>query len=159
MAPYDARNTALSPESIDFIHTTSTLEHIEEEDIKIILKECYRILRPNGIISFLIDLKDHFSYSDNTLSKYNFLRYSSKKWNFVNSSINFQNRLRYPDYLSMITGAHFEILEQHPERPDKRDRDDLHQMKRADRFKTHYAIEDVGVKTLWVVFRKRGIAA
>jgi SAM-dependent methyltransferase len=159
LAPYDARHTALPTESIDFIHTTATLEHIQEEDIKKILNECYRILKPSGVISCLIDLKDHFSYSDNTISQYNFLRYSSKTWHCVNASINFQNRLRYPDYLRMINEAHFEIIEQHPERPDKRDRDELCRMKRADRFRTHYAIEDMGVKTLWVVFRKEGKAA
>jgi len=154
LAPYDARNTALPAESIDFIHTTSTLEHIQEEDIKKILNECYRILRPRGIISCLIDLKDHFSYSDKNLSQYNFLRYSSKKWNSVNSSLNFQNRLRYPDYLRIINEAHFEIIEEHPERPDKSESVELRRMKRAERFGTHYAVEDIGVKTLWVVLRK-----
>ena len=159
LAPYDARNTALPAESIDFIHSTSTLEHIEEEDIKKILHECYRILKPGGIISFLIDLKDHFSYSDTTLSQYNFLRYSSRKWNFLNSSINFQNRLRYPDYLRMINDAHFEIIEQHPERPDKGDCDELYKMKLSDGFSKDGTIEDVGVKTLWVVLRKHEKAA
>ena len=109
-APADARATALPEASVDHISTNSTLEHIPEEALQQIMQESYRILRPGGIMHHYIDLKDQFTYFDSSLSKYNFLRYSPARWRVFNSSLQYQNRLRYPDYRRMIKQAGFEIL-------------------------------------------------
>jgi tRNA A58 N-methylase Trm61 len=45
-APADARDTRLPPQSVDFICSTSTLEHIAPKDIRAILMECRRIASP-----------------------------------------------------------------------------------------------------------------
>ena len=155
LAPYDARNTKLNSESLDFIFSTSTLEHIPEQDILKILKECYRILKPNGILSSLIDLKDHYSYFDKNITYYNYLKYSDHKWSLFNSPISFQNRARYPDYIKMIRESGFEIVEQQVERPDKMDIKSMLHIALADKYKRKYDIKDLGVKTLWIVLKKK----
>ncbi len=154
LAPCDARNTGLASESIDFISSTSTFEHIPEQDIIKILRECYRILKPNGIISSLIDMKDHYSYFDKTISNYNYLKYSDERWPLFNSPLSFQNRARYPDYIDMIGEAGFEVIEQQVERPDNIDVDILSHIALADKYRSKYDFEDLGVKSLWIVLKK-----
>lgn len=80
-APADARDTKINEKTIDYITSTNTLEHIPVEEIKAILRECHRILRDDGIMSFQIDYQDHYSYFDKNISVYNFLQFSETHWN------------------------------------------------------------------------------
>src|SRR5262249_13944634 len=75
-APCDARQTGLLARSLDCVTSSNTLEHVPPEDIRAILRECHRCLRDDGVMSFLIDYQDHYSYFDANISGYNFLRYS-----------------------------------------------------------------------------------
>jgi SAM-dependent methyltransferase len=97
-APGDARETGLSNASIDFVCSTSTLEHIPADDIRAILGECARVARSGAVFSHVIDYKDHYSYSDHSVSPFNFYRYSDRAWRWRNPSNHFQNRLRHSDY-------------------------------------------------------------
>ena len=112
-APFDARDTGLPYGSIDCITTTSTLEHIPQRDLARVLTECARILAPDGIASMIIDYKDHYSYFDGDLSSYNFLRYSSRQWLLYNPPLQYQNRLRHSDYLTLARGADLAVIEEH----------------------------------------------
>ena len=87
LAPRDARDTGLEAESIDFVSSTDTCEHIPEPDMALILAECHRLLRPGGAFSCRIDLQDHYAYFDRSLSRYNFLRFSDRAWRLVNSPL------------------------------------------------------------------------
>ncbi len=111
-APCDGRSTGLKPNSVNFITSTNTLEHIPPRDIQTILKECYRLLKPGSFMSFIIDYCDHYSYFDKRISVYNFLRYPAPAWKLFNPSLHYQNRLRHRDYLNLIKSAGFEILEE-----------------------------------------------
>src|SRR6476619_3422483 len=72
LAPCDARGTGLPAESIDFVSSTDTCEHIPGTELAEIFRECHRLLRPGGAFSCRIDLQDHYAYFDRSLSKYNF---------------------------------------------------------------------------------------
>ena len=72
---------------MDCITSTYTLEHIPADDIRRILVECNRILKPGGLILSLIDYQDHYSWLDLRISRYNFLRYSERQWRWFNSSL------------------------------------------------------------------------
>ncbi|WP_415579685.1 class I SAM-dependent methyltransferase [Helicobacter labetoulli] len=74
----DAAQTGFADNEVDYICSYSVLEHIPLDSIRRIFSECYRVLKPNGRIVFLIDYQDHYSYFDSNLSIYNFLRFSSK---------------------------------------------------------------------------------
>ena len=109
LAPADARSTLLPPGSVDFICSTSTLEHIPPEDIAAIIRECSRVLSPNGVMSHIIDYHDHYATADPSISRFNFYRYSERAWRIFNPPMHYQNRLRHTDYVRLFHG--FEIEE------------------------------------------------
>jgi SAM-dependent methyltransferase len=155
LAPRDARNTGLPPASVDFISSTDTCEHIPPDDLSRIFVECRRLLRPDGIFSCRIDMQDHYSYFDPSVSRYNFLRFSEQTWRLVNSPIHFQNRLRRNDYLALLDEAGLEVVQERPSRPSEDDLALLRQLELAERFRNGYPLDELGVKTLAFVARPR----
>ncbi len=120
-APCDARDTGLPAESVDCITSTAVLEHIPTSDIPAILAECRRLLRPDGVASFLIDYQDHYSYVDESISRYNFLRFSAGRWRCYNPALHFQNRLRHPQYLQLFAENGFRVADCHAALPSSVD--------------------------------------
>ncbi len=110
LAPCDARATGLPADSVDFVSSTDTCEHIPRADLAAIFTECRRLLRPGGAFSCRIDLQDHYAYFDRSLSRYNFLRFPERTWALVNSPLHFQNRLRAPEYLCLVREAGLELV-------------------------------------------------
>lgn len=150
LAPRDARATGLDGDSVDLVSSTNTLEHVPAADIVPILTECRRLLRPDGIFSSRIDLRDHYSYFDRGVSPYNFLRYSDRTWRLFNSSVLYQNRLRRPDYLRAFSEAGFEVVSERTARPNEGERAALDSLELAPRFR-EYSPDDVGVLALVLV--------
>ena len=153
LAPCDARDTGLASESVDFVSSTDTCEHIPGNDLARIFRECHRLLRPGGAFSCRIDLQDHYAYFDRSLSKYNFLRYSDGAWRLVNSPLHFQNRLRSPDYLRLVREAGFDIILERPSGPSEDGLEELRQLPLAPRFRNGYTLEELGVTVLSFVAR------
>lgn len=153
-APCDARATGLPTGSVDFISSTSTLEHVPERDLVPILAECRRLLRPDGIVSCRIDMRDHFSYADARVSSYNFLRYSRPQWRFLNSRLLYQNRLRLPDYLRALDKAGFDVVSVDAETPGPEERAALGRLRVAAPFR-RYTADELAVGTAFVVARPR----
>jgi SAM-dependent methyltransferase len=104
-APGDARSTGLEALSISLVYSTSTLEHIPAPQIRQILRESSRVLRPDGMMSFIIDYHDHYSTADPSITRFNFLRYEDAAWKRFNPSNHFQNRLRHSDYEQLFAEA------------------------------------------------------
>jgi SAM-dependent methyltransferase len=153
LAPRDARATGLPSESIDFVSSTDTCEHIPEGDLAEIFLECFRLLRPGSAFSCRIDLQDHYSYFDPSLSRYNFLRYSDRAWRLVNSPLHHQNRLRSPDYLRLVREAGFELVAELPSGPSLEGLAELEGLPLAPRFRV-YPPEELGVTILSFVARR-----
>ena len=145
LAPRDARATALPARSVDFVSSTSTLEHVPAEELVPLLAECNRLLRPDGAVSSRIDLSDHYSHFDASLSPFNFLRFDDRRWRLANSRLLFQNRLRRPDYLAAFRAAGLTVVAEKAWRPDEALPDDL-----AERFRA-YEPEDLAVVGLRLV--------
>jgi hypothetical protein len=101
-APGDAGNTGLPARSIDFFCSTSTLEHIAIADIERILAECTRIATPHAVWSHIIDYHDHYASADPSITRFNFYRYSSRRWQWLNPPNHFQNRLRHSDFVRLF---------------------------------------------------------
>lgn len=153
IAPLDASNTGFPAGSIDFISNTATFEHIPEAAILPILKESYRILKPGGVMSCLIDLNDHYSYVDKSISCYNFLKFNDQVFDKYNSSIHYQNRLRYSDYVNKIKQAGFSIIEEKIQYPTEEDTRILKSLEIDSKFRD-YNLHDLGVRTLHEILRK-----
>jgi SAM-dependent methyltransferase len=153
LAPLDARATGLPAESVDFVSSTDTLEHVPPDDIAGILAECRRLLRPDGVLSCRIDLEDHYFRFDRSLSRYNFLRYSERAWSLANSPLHYQNRLRYPDYVRLVQDAGFEIVRERISWASPEQLEELSRLPLAERFRNGYTLEELGVRGVTIVGR------
>jgi SAM-dependent methyltransferase len=147
LAPCDARGTGLPAESIEFVSSTDTCEHIPGADLAEIFRECFRLLRPRGAFSCRIDLQDHYAYFDRSLSRYHFLRYSDRAWSLVNSPLHHQNRLRSPEYLQLVRDAGFELVVEKPSGPSEEGRAELARLPLAERFRA-FTPDELGVTVL-----------
>jgi SAM-dependent methyltransferase len=147
LAPCDARDTGLPEASIELVSSTDTCEHIPGAELAAIFRECRRLLVPGGAFSCRIDLQDHYSYFDPSLSRYNFLRFSDRTWSLVNSPLHYQNRLRAPDYLRLVRDAGLELVVERPSGPSEDGRTELKSLPLAPRFRG-YTPEELGVTVL-----------
>ena len=153
-APCDAGQTGLEKSSIDAITSTNTLEHIPPGDIKAILRECHRLLRDEGLMSFRIDYQDHYSYFDRSISAYNFLRYSDRTWALFSPALHYQNRLRHRDYLELFEAAGFEVVEERRTNGTVADLETIERIPLDKRF-LEYSPQDLAIRGALVVLRKR----
>ena len=95
----DARQLDFQDASIDLIHSNNTFEHIYPNILEGILKEFWRI--NSGVMSHFIDMSDHFAHFDQSITVYNFLKFTEKQWHWIDNTIQPQNRWRYDDYLKL----------------------------------------------------------
>lgn len=153
-APCDARNTGLEIETLDCITSTNTLEHIPVQDLKLIIGECHKILRKDGVVSFRIDYQDHYSYFDKNISAYNFLQFSDREWAFYNPSLQYQNRLRHVDYMRLFKEGGFEILEIQSNEGTEHDFEILNKLKLYQNFR-HYSLSELAIHDSLIILRKK----
>ncbi len=107
----DARNTGFEENSFDLVCSNNTYEHIYPEILKGIIKEFQRVVKVGGVNSHFIDMSDHFAHLDQSITIYNYLRFSEKQWRRIDNSVQPQNRLRLSDYEKMYAEYGIEILE------------------------------------------------
>ncbi len=108
----DARKLPLQDNSVEFILSNNTFEHIYEDILKDILREFKRVLAPTGLMSHFIDMSDHFAHLDQSITIYNFLKYSPKEWDRIDNSIQPQNRLRITHFREMYQNLDIPITEE-----------------------------------------------
>ncbi len=94
----DARQLTLADHTVDLICSNNTLEHISRDHLTVILQEFTRVLKGGGVMSHFIDMSDHFAHFDTSISIYNFLKFSRRRWKLIDNTIQPQNRLRFIDY-------------------------------------------------------------
>jgi hypothetical protein len=133
IAPGDARATGLDARSVDFVCSTSTLEHIPPNEIRAILNECRRICTSGALVSMIIDYHDHYATADPSISRFNFYRYSDALWKVLSPKEHYQNRLRHSDFEALF--GDFEILENTPIVPT----DEIPSIRLARRFQGYSA--------------------
>lgn len=155
MAPKDAKKTNFPDSSIDFIVSHATLEHIPKNDIINIMLECNRIVKPSGVLSFEIDYADHFSYFDYSTNEYNFLKYSDKKFQYYNTKLLYQNRLRHRDYIKILKETGFEILEVTTKGGTDDDKAKISKINLDSYFKDNYSLEELMIKKSRIIFMKK----
>lgn len=152
LAPVDARATGISSRSVDLVFSYGVLEHLTSQSLLELNAEHRRILRPDGLAYHWINLQDHYRNTDRSLSGVNFLQYSEAFWErFINSSINYHNRLRMSDYIKLFKASKGEIV--HSEKLVREsDLAALGRIKIDQRFR-NYSNADLAVYSLDVVLR------
>ena len=153
LAPCDAGDTNIKSESVDYVVSNVSLEHIPKKNIERILKECMRLLRKGGLISVTVDYSDHWSHSDPSITEYNFLRYSEDEWHRYNPSLHYQNRLRHSDYYKMLQNAGFQIIKEEFLQPDDKAYKKIKTITVSEELKK-YSIEDLLITRGWFVAKK-----
>jgi len=155
LSPVDMRRTEFEDSSFDFISSSKVLEHVPEYEIPAILRECRRLLNLRGVLSLDIDMGDHFAQGDSSITSFNFLRHKDLLWNCLQSGLNFQNRLRLPDYEAMLDKAGFEALHLDLTYGTDQEIQTLKQWTLAGRFAGKYTIRELGAKVANIALRGR----
>jgi SAM-dependent methyltransferase len=94
----------IEDESVDLIFSQAVLEHIRKDKFLETMRECSRILKPSGICSHQVDLRDHIGGGLNNL------RFSEKYWEspaFTKSGF-YTNRIQMHAMISLFSMAGFE---------------------------------------------------
>ena len=87
--------------SFDFISSNNTFEHIDPGILGQLLQEMYRLLSERGMMSHYVDMVDHYSYFDSSISPLNYLRFSERAWKWIENPLQNQNRLRLSQYTDL----------------------------------------------------------
>jgi len=94
---------------VNFYFSRFVLEHVTPNDIKKIHEKLFNEMNHDAAILHLISPSDHRAYTDNTISHYDFLKYSQKEWNAIQTKFDYHNRLRLPQYISIFEEIGFHI--------------------------------------------------
>jgi SAM-dependent methyltransferase len=110
VAPGNAAQLGAPPNSYDFHTSFYVLEHIPQGTLKAILMEGKRLLQRGGIFVHCIDFSDHFSDSDRSISKINFLQFGAEEWHKIaGNRYMYMNRLRVDDFCGLFQGIDLRI--------------------------------------------------
>jgi hypothetical protein len=146
----DARQLGLQTASVDLVCSNNTLEHIPGPVILDLFKEFQRVLSERGIMNHHIDMADHYANFDKRITVYNFLKFPEPVWRLFNNDLQYQNRLRLPDFRQLHLQAGFEVIE---ERNQSRV-DELRAVRLAAQFH-NYDLQELAVYDTWLTSRPR----
>ncbi|MCD6322158.1 MAG: methyltransferase domain-containing protein [Clostridiales bacterium] len=96
---------SIGTETVDLIFSQAVLEHVRKHEFLDTMRECFRVLTPEGVISHRVDLKDHLGGSLNNL------RFSERIWesDFFSRSGFYTNRIRFSEMISLFEHAKFAV--------------------------------------------------
>ena len=141
-----ALDVSLDDGTVDLAVSNNVFEHIPRDVIGGILRESARVGSPDVVVSHHIDLRDHYAKFDRRIDVFHNLRFSERQWRWINSRLEPQNRLRYPDYLAVFAGAGFQIVSE-----DLRQGQEelLRKARLAAEFR-RYSADDLRVIDMWI---------
>ncbi len=150
-APGDACATGLAEGSVDLMFSNSVLEHVDPALLPSVMGESRRLIGSRGVVLHAVACNDHYAHFDRAISFVNYLQYDDQAWARWNNPLNYQNRLRAPDFIDAARAAGLEIV--HEARAVRAGtREALAGMRVAQRF-AHYAPEDLAATTVNFVAR------
>jgi SAM-dependent methyltransferase len=146
----DGRNRWPFPEqSKDIVYSFSVLEHVR--DLRGLLEESARVLRPGGLSIHTIDLRDHYNLGpgENWLE---FLEFEDRQWERMTSArFAWCNRMRAPELRALFAEI-FELVEFSAESCDLPTGFDRRRV--ASRFQG-FELDELSVSSVSVVGRRR----
>jgi len=105
--------TKLQDGSFQFVVSGGVLEHVSRDAVPMLLAETARILKPGGWALHSIDLEDHLSHYDGTVSKKLYLEHSERSWRLLyENKIQYINRLQRSEWLSLFKAAGLELADE-----------------------------------------------
>lgn len=88
-------------ENVDLVFSRFVLEHVTPQDL-LAMHQSFKKLKLGSLVVHYISPSDHRAYSDSNLSLQDFLKYSEKEWNDIQTKFDYHNRLRLPQYLQIF---------------------------------------------------------
>jgi hypothetical protein len=139
----DARESGLPDGSVDLFISNNTLEHIPPETLREIVVEFRRLAAPGAVMDHFIDMSDHYAHFDRSITEFNYLRYSDLRWRLFNNRLQYQSRLRLPDYRRILEDGGFKVV------GEEHERGSLEGIRLAGRFR-HYQADELSVLRCWM---------
>lgn len=142
----DARASGLPAGSVDLFVSNNTFEHIAPRVLSQIVTEFRRLAAPGAVMDHFVDMSDHYAHFDRSITEFNYLRYSDRAWRLFNNRLQYQNRLRIPDYRRILEAGGFSIVAEDGE-PGPADA--LARVELAPRFR-RYTVEELLTLRVWL---------
>lgn len=142
----DVRDSGLEEGSVDLFVSNNTLEHVPPSTLAEIMAEFRRLAAPGAVMDHFIDMSDHYAHFDRSITEFNYLRYSDRRWRPFNNRLQYQSRLRISDYRRIVEDAGFRIVAEDAERGPV---DALEKIPLAPRFR-RYSRDDLAVLRCWL---------
>jgi hypothetical protein len=146
MAVGDVRDSGLDRGSVDLFVSNNTLEHIPPPTLAEIMAEFRRLAAPGAVMDHFIDMSDHYAHFDRSITEFNYLRYSDRRWRPFNNRLQYQSRLRISDYRRIAEEAGFRVVSEEAELGAA---EALEQIPLAPRFE-RYPREELAVLRCWL---------
>ncbi len=145
----DAQDTGLQAKSVDLFFSCGVMQHIPAAVQLKINAEFLRLASPRAVLIESVYLKDIYANFDRSLTAFNFLKYSSAAWKWLDSPLVPQCRLRVSDFRSILRDSSWEIVKEDDTLGPIAD---LEKIRLAPEFQK-YSREDLLVVDAWLVAR------
>jgi hypothetical protein len=108
----DAAKLNFENKNFDICFSVNTLEHIYQPMLQDILQNYVQHTNSSGYHLHVIDMNDHFSHIDSSITKYNYLQYSKEQWKLLDNNLQPQNRLRITDFENIFRTINLSIIKE-----------------------------------------------
>lgn len=110
LAPIIPATISAPSASVDLCLSMGALEHYPPHALRALTAEMARITRPGGVISHIVDHRDHLWHFDPSKDCFHHLRFSDDSWQRIeHNPLLYTNRLLRSDYLAMFAEGGFEV--------------------------------------------------
>ena len=100
--PYDLRLGLPFPDaSIDFIYAEHVLEHFDYKDLLNLVKDCYRVLKPNGEFSVVVPDAAIYLKAYNNPDSFDYRKYCLYEF-----GLTYKTKIDYVNYIFYMDGHH-----------------------------------------------------
>jgi predicted SAM-dependent methyltransferase len=135
-------------ESYDLVTSMHVLEHVPRQNVRDLIANMYRMLKPGGTTIHQIGIDDHLAHYDNTVSAKQYIKYSDLTWKFLfENQVQYFNRLQTSEWLAAFREAGFVLREQVAEHTS------IESLRVNKRF-ANYDARDLSCTILTLVFSK-----
>lgn len=94
----------------DIVVSRFVLEHVAPDDMLAMHQKLKDSLKKGSHIIHFISPSDHRAHGDKNLSLQDFLQYSQREWEAIQTKFDYHNRLRLPQYLEIFKSLGFEVV-------------------------------------------------
>lgn len=132
----------------DLIVSVDVLEHVSREIAPKLIHRFSDLLNVGGYCVHVIDMRDHLSYYDSSVSYKQYLKYSDNRWSALfDNKIQYINRIQKSEWVNMFDETNLELLDIQSEYADMSNLEVAPQYKSMSR-------DDVGCHLMRVIYKK-----